>query len=537
MPEVDFSFSPSLCEQTTIFTDLTEPGLGATIESWQWDFGDPFSGGDNFSSLQNPSHSYPPIDSAYLVELIVTNSHGCVDTLQQIMQKGLCMQAIFEVASETVCYNNPVCFTDSSYILGDGYNITRWRWDFGDGNTTELYAPVDSVCHTYSGYGNFKVTLIVSTQAFGKTFADTSYRMVYVSPMPVAKMAVQAPCAGASTAFTDLSSGSGTQITRWSWDFGVEGFNNDTSSLQNPLFVYTEPGEYNVQLIATNQYGCQDTTVQQIEVFQRPVADFSFSLACQGDITGFTDQSEPAQAELSSWLWIFGNGQTAAYQQAVTVYSDTGTFVAEMIVTDQNSCADTASHLITVHPVPISDFLLQDSYQNIQGQILLENLSQQAIRYEWDLGNGDTSQMFSPVVRYEDNGTYLIQLVAFNDQNCPDTSMIEYVLVFQGLYVPTGFTPGADDPALKLFKPVGLNLESYELVIINQRGNIVFRSKKLTYQGSPAEGWDGKTNGVDQPSGTYMWRISAKFRDGSVWTGNEIGDGNENTFGKVVLIR
>ena len=81
------------------------------------------------------------------------------------------------------------------------------------------------------------------------------------------------------------------------------------------------------------------------------------------------------------------------------------------------------------------------------------------------------------------------------------------------------------------------NLDSYELVIINQRGNIVFRSKKLTYDGSPAEGWDGTTNGVDQPTGTYMWRISAKFRDGSVWKGNQVGDGNEQTYGKVVLIR
>jgi hypothetical protein len=181
--------------------------------------------------------------------------------------------------------------------------------------------------------------------------------------------------------------------------------------------------------------------------------------------------------------------------------------------------------------------MLEENYEDIPGQLLLENLSEMAVRYEWDLGNGDTSQLFSPVVRYEDDGTYLIELIAFNEFNCPDTAQIEYVLVFQGLYVPTGFIPGAEDEALTLFKPVGTNLKDYELVIINQRGNIVFRSRKLTYDGSPAEGWDGRTNGVEQPTGTYMWRISAKFQDGSVWKGNQVGDGNENTYGKVVLIR
>jgi len=34
-----------------------------------------------------------------------------------------------------------------------------------------------------------------------------------------------------------------------------------------------------------------------------------------------------------------------------------------------------------------------------------------------------------------------------------------------------------------------------------------------------------------------MWSIKAKFRDGTYWNGTDIGDGNTNTFGKVILIR
>ena len=87
------------------------------------------------------------------------------------------------------------------------------------------------------------------------------------------------------------------------------------------------------------------------------------------------------------------------------------------------------------------------------------------------------------------------------------------------------------------FKPVGVNMESYEVVLINQHGNIVWRSNKLDDDGSPLEGWDGRTNGIEQPTGTYMWKISAKFRDGTYWNGTDAGDGNTNTHGTVVLIR
>ena len=301
--------------------------------------------------------------------------------------------------------------------------------------------------------------------------------------------------------------------------------------------MYSQTGTYTVQLITTNVNGCIDTVSQDVEVFNTPGAGFSSSLACQGGLTLFTDESTPAQDSISYWLWSFDDGQTSARQHPYHVFADTGTYMVQMVVTDENLCRDTATNIIRVFPVPQSAFSIVDRYEQIQGQVLLDNLSQDAIRYLWHFGNGDSSEMLSPVVRYQDNGTYLIQLIAWNDNNCPDTAYMEYTIVFQGLYVPTGFTPDSRNPGLNLFKPVGLNLEFYELVIINQRGNIVFRSNKLDEQGSPTEGWDGITNGEPQPTGTYMWSIKAKFRDGTVWQGNDVGDGNTNTFGKVVLIR
>ena len=537
LPEVNFAASPALCDAPTVFTDLSSPGSGASIVSWLWNFGDTASGDMNTSELQSPTHLFPMIDSSYVVTLVVTNSLGCTDSLVQVVEKGICLNAQFEPVSDTACRLTEVCFSDSSYILGDAYPIQLWHWDFGDGQQMEYNAFTPEVCHTYSVRGTFNVSLIVSATVEGRYYADTMLRQVSVSALPAAELGVQSPCAGDRASFFDLSQDNGVEITAWAWDFGDPFFANDTSSLQNPSYVYSQTGTYRVQLITTNANGCSDTATTDIEVFNSPLAAFSSSLACVGGLTLFTDESTQADAQISSWLWRFDDGQTSGQQHPHHVFADTGIYLVQMVVTDENLCRDTATESLSVFPVPLSAFSITDGYEEVQGQVLLDNLSQDAVRYLWHFGNGDSSEMFSPVVRYEDNGTYLIQLIAWNDNNCPDTAYMEYTIVFQGLYVPTGFTPGSRNELLSEFKPVGLNLEFYELTVINQRGNIVFRSRKLDEKGSPVEGWDGTTNGEPQPTGTYMWTISAKFKDGSVWEGNDVGDGNSKTFGKVILIR
>ena len=49
----------------------------ADVISWQWDFGD-----TTISTLSNPFHQYPDTGT-YLVQLIVTNSTGCIDTIYE----------------------------------------------------------------------------------------------------------------------------------------------------------------------------------------------------------------------------------------------------------------------------------------------------------------------------------------------------------------------------------------------------------------------------------------------------------------------
>ncbi|MFD2245631.1 S8 family serine peptidase [Pontibacter ruber] len=56
----------------------------------------------------------------------------------------------------------------------------------------------------------------------------------------------------------------GKNIREWLWSFG----NGETTTEPKPVYTYTEPGTYNVQLVIKDKYGCTNTTSQTIEVLQ-----------------------------------------------------------------------------------------------------------------------------------------------------------------------------------------------------------------------------------------------------------------------------
>jgi PKD repeat protein len=81
-PTANFTATPTSGDVplTVQFTDTSNPG-GAVISAWAWDFGDPGSGADNTSTLQNPSHDYTE-EGSYTVSLTASNALGDDEIIQ-----------------------------------------------------------------------------------------------------------------------------------------------------------------------------------------------------------------------------------------------------------------------------------------------------------------------------------------------------------------------------------------------------------------------------------------------------------------------
>ena len=90
---------------------------------------------------------------------------------------------------------------------------------------------------------------------------------------------------------------------------------------------------------------------------------------------------------------------------------------------------------------------------------------------------------------------------------------------------------------MRLFQPAGINLSAYHIAVYDVAGHTLWESSALDDVGRPLEGWDGTVNGNLMPQGTYMWTISATFKDGKVWEGSNTGKGSTTTMGTVTLVR
>ena len=123
-----------------------------TIDTYNWSFGD-----GNSSASANPTHSYSA-DGTYTVSLTVTDNGGASDTAQTqvTVDDGINNPPnaviTFIDCTDLTCDYSGVGSSDS-----DG-TITAYSWDFGDGSN----GSGATTTHTYSNYGSYTVSLVVT---------------------------------------------------------------------------------------------------------------------------------------------------------------------------------------------------------------------------------------------------------------------------------------------------------------------------------------------------------------------------------------
>ena len=124
--------------------------------------------------------------------------------------------------------------------------------------------------------------------------------------------------------------------------------------------------------------------------------------------------------------------------------------------------------------------------------------------FDWDFGDGSTSEEMNPTHEYDGLGDYYAQLTVTNALGCTDSA---YTLV-EGpvlIYIPNAFTPN-NDGINDAFKVVISEVTRYELDIFNRWGELVFHSE------DPDEVWIGNVNGGEYyaPAGMYNYRLKWK---------------------------
>lgn len=538
LPIPSFSYVAGACDSTIYFTDLSS-GNGTTITTWIYNYGDGNS--DTLHTAPADTSHFYATSGIFNVSLTTITASGCEATFSQSVDRMPCITAAFEQLDTLTCERHELTFEDQSVC---GNPINRWEWNFGDGDTLVYNVAQPAVTHIYQLSGTYTVQLIVSTTVAGKTVSDTASQTVKVLASPTAKFYAPDVCLNNNTIFTDQSTWTESKIDKWHWDFGDEQSVYDTTSIRNPAYLYSRAGLYTAMLTVTNEFGCTDTVSHELKVHYLPVADFSYSLACENNHTYFTDLSDSADASIDQWWWRFRDSLNmlglAGVQNPDFTFSKVGDYNVELIIVNSNGCSDTTAKDINVNPKPISAFSMTENYENTQGRVLFTNGSIGATAYEWDFSTGTQSFAIDPVVNFPADGMYEITLVSLNEFGCPDTLRMDYSLMYKGLWVPNAFSPNNPNEAVRLFKPVGINIKYYTIEVYDTWGNILWTSSELDDNGSPTEGWNGTFNGNMVQQDVYLWKASAVFKDGTIWQGLDVGKNKnipQKTSGTITLIR
>jgi gliding motility-associated-like protein len=340
-PTANFTNTTVCNSKETVFTNTsTTPG---SLTSVEWNYGN----NAPLDTASNPHYIYP-LGGTYNVTLITHNIFGCADTVTKSVQVYYTPTASFTFTE--VCYKDSTHFLSTSSI-DPGSSITTYLWDFNDGGpTSNLQNPV----HIFS-VGTFTTQLIVTSPDM---CADTSSFAVSTYDPPKSVFSVINTCLYDSAKLTNssLDPTMGT-IASWAWDFG------DGSSINTvqwgPHHLYTSPGDYDIKLITySTNLGCSDTAISTITIYPMPHAGFSAPDVCLGESMTFTDTSSvTAPSTITGWSWNFGGSMAAStLQNPARTYTSDGTFAVTLIASTNNSCKDTVTQNVVVHPLPAPAF-------------------------------------------------------------------------------------------------------------------------------------------------------------------------------------
>lgn len=328
VPNANFVANYStLCDSGIVsFTDLSSSF--DPITQWSWNFGDMMG----TSTTQNPNYTYTQ-PGIYDVELIVTSSFGCKDTITLPDTVTVFASPIAAVAvSDTVgCVPLGIGFSDISPPTNAA--ITNWFWDFNSIPPATSSLPSPNYTYQIAGIYNPSLTITDINGCSG-----TASTTVEAYPLPAVNFAADDSfgCAPKFVQFKDLSPNS----VGWIWNFGD---GTPFTDEEDPLHLYQFDGVFSVSLTVTNVFGCIDSfTKPNYIVLDHPDANFTLGndIVCPDVPVQFFDLSQ-SDTLLVGWNWDFGNGDFSTQQNPAYPFPNSGFYDIQLIVTDVFGCTDT----------------------------------------------------------------------------------------------------------------------------------------------------------------------------------------------------
>jgi len=301
-------------------------------------------------------------------------------------------------------------------------------------------------------------------------------------------------CDEASDGFIDITVGGGVPSYTYTWT-GSNGFFTNTEDI-----TQISGGIYTITILDEN--GC--VTSEDFSITESEALSIETSITECINNDGVITTNVVGGTPNYSYNLIYDDAILETNSTGIFSNLNSGTY--SVTAYDSFNCDITET--ITLNSGPIAEFTVDEyefSLSNIPTEFLDLSIDDNIINWEWEFGDGSSSNEQNPSHLYLNPGIYYITLTITDLYNCQDVITKE-IKVLQDFYsyTPNIFTPN-NDGMNDTFTPslLNINMNTYNLLVYDRWGKKLFETTDYN------QGWDGKLkDGTLMPPDVYSYKIT-----------------------------
>jgi len=290
--------------------------------------------------------------------------------------------------------------------------------------------------------------------------------------------------------FLEVCEGSSTTVTVSGGDTYVWSPNQNISATTGSTVIITPQSDMYYYCDFFNACGYATDSVF-VDVVNAVIDAWNDTIICPGEV---------------ATIWATG-GVSYSWSPTSTILTNPNASLVQVrpqqpteytvIGTDANGCTNSSSVFVDLYPAPFVQ-TSPDVFAFYGDVIPLDAEGNSDGTYVWTPAEFlSCVSCQSPTTSPDQNISYLVTFMDENGCIAWDSVTIHYDPI---LYIPNTFTPDGDEHN-NVFQVIGSNIESFELLIYNRWGELIFQMNSFD------DYWDGTYEGVMCQDGTYTWKI------------------------------
>jgi len=437
------------------------------------------------ASTGSPISVNPATTTTYTVS--GTDGSGCT---------GIATATVTVNPLPVITVNNPsICSGNTTDLTAGGANT--YVWSTGSTANPLQVNPAITTSYTVTGTD-------------GNTCSNTAVATVTVNTSPSLTLSSTDDYCGSSSGTVSVVASGGLAPYAYTW--------NTSPAQTSDVVTNLAAAQYSVTVTDAN--GCFTTGITT--VFAQAGFTLSSSSGTEhcGQLDGMAVVTANNALNPLTYSWSHNNGLNSETAQNLA----TGSYI---VTVSDGLCTQTITITVGNYDGPLAGFHPERTVVDVEdGPVVFADMSNGAIQWFYDFGDGGQSSSQSPSYQYGQTGSYTVLQVVTDQFGCVD-SAFQNILVNEGFafFVPNAFSPNGDGKNDYFeVSGYGIDLNTFNMAVFNRWGDMVFKTTNINHM------WDGGRSEAKDPEdlrqNVYSYHITFKTMSGK----------DKEYFGRVITL-